>query len=471
MGTCATAGRSWDFTFGNQLRLEKAGFDGFFAVPRGRLMTESEQSGAPSFTEALKTWARIGVMSFGGPAGQIALMHKVLVDEKKWLEERTYLLALNFCTLLPGPEAMQLATYAGWRLHGVKGGLAAGLLFVIPGALVILALSALYAQWGAVPAVSAVFLGIKAAVLAIVVEALLRISKRSLKDSVEWGIAGAAFFAIFFLKVPFPLIVLGAALIGWWRGSRPGAVTPTPAVAAVPVPVLQTLRTIAIWLAVWIVPLLAVALAFGFDSVLAKLAWFFSKLAIVTFGGAYAVLAYMAQDVVQQYGWLTAGEMLDGLGLAETTPGPLILVTEFVGFLAAYRHGGGEPFLMGLLGALVVLWATFAPCFLWIFAGAPYIERIAGMPRLKSALSAITEAVVGVVLNLSLWFALHVIFRAVPEVIWGPLRFSLPELTSIDWTAAVLAVAAAFMLFRLHAGIAVVLGACGAAALALSVWS
>jgi chromate transporter len=422
---------------------------------------------SPTFGEAVKTWGRIGILSFGGPAGQIALMHKILVDEKKWLEERTYLLALNFCTLLPGPEAMQLATYAGWRLHGFKGGLAAGLLFVMPGALLTLTLSALYAVYGAVPAVTAAFVGIKAAVLAIVIEALLRISRRSLRDNVEWAIAGAAFVAIFFLKVPFPLIVLGAALIGWMRGNiAPVAITPSAPPA--PVAMSQTLAIIAVGLAVWIVPLLVIASIFGFDHVLAKLAWFFSKLAVVTFGGAYAVLAYMAQDVVQQYGWLSAGEMLDGLGLAETTPGPLILVNEFVGYLAAYRHGGGEPFLMGVLGALVVLWATFAPCFLWIFAGAPYIELIATMPRLKSALSAITAAVVGVVLNLSVWFALHVLFRKVAEVRFGPLDFSAPEVTSLDPIAALLAVLAAVLLFLLHAGIFTVLAICGAAALGLT---
>ena len=357
----------------------------------------------PSFAEAVKTWALIGVTSFGGPAGQIALMHKVIVEQKKWLDERTYLLALNFCTLLPGPEAMQLATYAGWRLHGVKGGLAAGLLFVLPGAFVILALSALYASYGTVPAVAAVFTGIKAAVLAIVVEALLRISRRSLKDRAEWGIAAAAFVAIFFFKVPFPLIVLAAAIVGFWRGMNDAKpLGGLEAADVTPVSTSETLRTIAVWLVIWIAPLALLAATFGSDHVLAKLAWFFSKMAIVTFGGAYAVLAYVAQDAVQIYGWLHPGEMLDGLGLAETTPGPLILVNEFVGYLAAYRHGGGPPLLMGVLGAATVLWATFAPCFLWIFAGAPYVARIAQMPRLKSALSAITAAVVGVVLNLSL---------------------------------------------------------------------
>ena len=417
----------------------------------------------PNFGEALRVWTRIGVTSFGGPAGQIALMHKILVDEKKWLDERTYLLALNFCTLLPGPEAMQLATYAGWRLHGVKGGLAAGLLFVLPGAALILVLSMLYAAFGSVLAVTALFTGIKAAVLAIVVEALLRISKKSLKDQTEYVVAALSFAAIFFLHVPFPLIVLAAGVFGYLRGL--GEQLETQVVVSVPVPVSQTLATIALWLAIWILPLALVAMIFGSDHVLAKLALFFSKLAVVTFGGAYAVLAYMAQDAVQVYGWMKPGEMLDGLGLAETTPGPLILVTEFVGYLAAYRQGGGSPVAMGILGAVVTLWATFAPCFLYIFAGAPYIERLKSAPRLKSALSAITAAVVGVVLNLSVWFAVHVIFRHVGDMSWGALHVPVPDVASLDWVALALALLAAGLLFRLHAGVMTVLGVCGGLAL------
>ena len=420
----------------------------------------------PAFGEALRVWGKIGLLSFGGPAGQIALMHRVLVDEKKWIDERTYLLALNFCTLLPGPEAMQLATYSGWRLHGVRGGLAAGLLFVLPGALLILLLSAFYASFGSAPAVTALFTGIKAAVLAVVIEALLRISKKSLKDPAEWALAALSFAAIFFFKVPFPVIVLAAAIFGYLRGIN--ANLEPVEVAVAPVPMSATLSSIGLWLAIWILPLLAVGLAFGADHVLAKLAVFFSKLAVVTFGGAYAVLAYMAQDAVQTYGWLQPGEMLDGLGLAETTPGPLILVTEFVGFLAAYRQGGGTPLAMGALGALVTLWATFAPCFLYIFAGAPYIEQLKNAPRLKSALSAITAAVVGVVLNLSVWFALHVLFRDAGNVDWGPLHLTVPNLASMDVTATALAVLAAVMLFRLHFGIVAVLAACGLGALAAS---
>ena len=419
----------------------------------------------PTYAQALRVWARIGLLSFGGPAGQIALMHRELVEERKWIDEGRYLNALNFCMLLPGPEAMQLATYVGWRLHGTKGGLTAGLLFVIPGALVVLALSMLYAAFGKVPLVEAVFVGIKAAVLAIVVEALLRIARRSLNGNVEWGIAAAAFVAIFFLAVPFPLIVLAAALIGFARGGNLAAAS-SVARTDIKVPIAQTIATVAVWLAIWIVPLAALTAVFGQTHVLSQIALLFSKLAVVTFGGAYAVLAYLAQDVVETHHWLTAGEMLDGLGLAETTPGPLILVTEFVGFLAAHRHGGGNPWIMGTLGALVTLWATFAPCFLWIFAGAPYIEKLNAEPRLKAALSAVTAAVVGVILNLTVWFALHVLFATVTERSAGPLRLHVPELASISWPALLLAGVAVVLLFLLHRGVLTTLAVCGALAFA-----
>jgi chromate transporter len=418
---------------------------------------------APSLGEALRVWAKIGVLSFGGPAGQIALMHRVLVDEKRWIDEPRFLSALNFCMLLPGPEATQLATYVGWRLHGVKGGLAAGLLFVLPGALVILALSLLYAGLGNLPVAQALFVGIQAAVLAIVVEALLRVAMRALKGGADWLIAGTAFAGIFFLKVPFPLIVIAAALYGFWRGIGQAreATVPAPAVSA-----LATARTGVVWLAIWVVPLLAVAGIFGGGHVLAEIGWFFSKLAVVTFGGAYAVLAYMAQDVVQHYRWLGPSEMLDGLGLAETTPGPLILVTEFVGFQAAFRHGGGNPWAMGTLGAVVALWATFAPCFLWIFAGAPYIERLNAEPKLKSALAAVTAAVVGVILNLTVWFGLHVLFASLHQVSAGPLSFLVPDPASLSLKAALLATVAAFLLFVLHRGILTTLAVCSALAFA-----
>jgi chromate transporter len=417
----------------------------------------------PTFAQAVRVWATIGLLSFGGPAGQIALMHRILVDERKWIDEPRYLTALNFCMLLPGPEAMQLATYVGWRLHGLKGGLAAGLLFVLPGACVVLVLSMLYAAFGKLPAAEALFVGVKAAVLAIVIEALLRIAKRALKGAVDYLIAAAAFVGIFFLSVPFPLIVLTAALFGFWRGMA----TAAPAASAVPagVPLVDTLRRAAAWLSIWLVPLAAVVLVFGPQHVLSQIAWFFSVLAVVTFGGAYAVLAYVAQAAVQGYGWLDAGEMLDGLGLAETTNGPLILVTEFVGYLAAYRFGGGEPLWTGVLGAAVTLWATFAPCFLWIFVGAPYVEWLNAQPRLKSALAAVTAAVVGVILNLTVWFALHVLFGNVAERFVGPLRLLLPDPASINAVALALAALAVGLLFVLHRGIITTLAICGALAL------
>lgn len=427
-----------------------------------------------SMSEVVGAFSRIGLLSFGGPAGQIAMMHKVLVDEKKWLSEPQFLTALNFCMLLPGPEAMQLATFAGWRLKGVAGGLIAGLLFVVPGAALMLAMALAYAAFGKLPVAEALFLGIKAAVLAIVVEALLRISRRALKRRSDWAIAAAAFVAIFAFGVPFPVIVLAAALVGFWRG---GGTTDAAAVAVPtsaeprPWPLAATLRTVALWLAIWIVPLLLVVASFGRDHVLSHLAWFFSKLAVVTFGGAYAVLAYMAQDVVEVYGWLSPGEMLDALGLAETTPGPLILVNEFVATLAAWRHGGGDsPLVMGCLGAAVALWATFAPCFLWIFAGAPYIDRLNANPRLKSALAAITAAVVGVVLNLTVWFALHVLFSRVSELRAGPLRMAMPDPTSLVNAALGLSSLAVVLMFVAHRGIATTLAICAGLATAGHAW-
>ena len=423
-------------------------------------------SAAPTFNEALAVWARIGVLSFGGPAGQIALMHRVLVDERKWIGEEPFLHALNFCMLLPGPEAMQLATYVGWRLHGTLGGLAAGLLFVLPGALVVLALSIAYALYGQLPFVEAAFVGIKAAVLVIVIEALLRVAKRALRGPAHWLIAGAAFVAIFFFDVPFPLVIAAAALLGYVLAATKAAAPPEPQSKTSPVPLGQTLRTASLWLAIWIVPLAIMALLFGRDHVFTDIAIFFSKLAIVTFGGAYSVLAYMAQQAVETYGWLSAGEMLDGLGLAETTPGPLILVTEFVGFLAGYRFGGEPKLVFGLLGAAITLWATFAPCFLWIFAGAPYVERLGTNPKLTGALSAVTAAVVGVILNLSLWFALHVFFAKVEPAWHGPLRLWLPDVSTLDLEAVALSCLAALLLLRLKLGIAATLAISASVALA-----
>ncbi|MCC7251299.1 chromate efflux transporter [Hyphomicrobium sp.] len=428
--------------------------------------TPSEAARAPSFDDVLKTFARIGVLSFGGPSAQIALMHRIIVDEKKWLDEPRYLSALSFCMLLPGPEAMQLATYVGWRLLGLAGGIAAGLLFVLPGALIVLALSMVYAAFGNVPLIEALFFGVKAAVLVIVVEALLRIARRALTLREHWIIAGLSFVAIFFFAAPFPLIVLAAALFGFFhvssRVAAAGASFAMPLIAT-----SRTLRTIGLWLLIWFVPLGAIAAVFGRDHVLSQLGVFFSKLAVVTFGGAYAVLAYMGQDVVAHYGWLDAGAMMDGLGLAETTPGPLILVTEFVGYLAAHRNGGGPPTLMGLLGAFVALWATFAPCFLWILAGAPYIEWITHQPRLRGALHAITAAVVGVILNLAIWFALHVFFTEVALVEAGPLKLWTPTLASLDWRVVALSAIAAFLIFKRRWDIPAVL--CVTAALALAI--
>jgi chromate transporter len=418
----------------------------------------------PTFAELLQVFGKIGLLSFGGPAGQIALMHKMLVDEKKWIEEGKYLHALNFCMLLPGPEAMQLATYVGWRLHGVAGGLAAGLLFVIPGAIVVLALSMLYAAFGKLPVAEALLTGVKAAVLAIVVEALLKIAKRGLKADADKWLAALAFIGIFFLRVPFPVIVLGAAIFGYVRGMSLPAPPPTADIA--PVPLAQTLATTALWLAIWIIPLLGVVAVYGQNHVLSQMAWFFSKLAVVTFGGAYAVLAFMGQDVVQSYGWLKPSEMVDGLGLAETTPGPLILVTEFVGFLAAFHNGGGNPWVMGTIGAVVTLWATFVPCLLWIFAGAPYVDRLHAEPRLKSALAAVTAAVVGVILNLTVWFALNVLFRKVTESDAGPLHLTIPDPMSLDPVAAVLAALAVWLMFWRHVAIIPTLAITGGLALA-----
>ena len=408
----------------------------------------------PSLFEATAKWAKIGVLSFGGPAAQIALMHKVVVEENKWLSEKQFLNALNFCMLLPGPEAMQLATYAGWRIHGILGGLIAGLLFVLPGALVILFLASLYSAYGDVPFVNALFLGIKAAVLVIVIEALLKVSKRALNSKWHYLMAAFSFVGIFFLELPYPLIVLTAGIIGFafaTGGSQSEQETSSSGVS-----LFKTLRTILTWLIIWWLPILLLW-ASGADEILTSIAIFFSKLAVVTFGGAYAVLAYMAQDAVETNNWLTATQMVDGLGLAETTPGPLILVTEFVGFLAAEKVGG---FWLGVVGAVVTLWVTFVPCFLWIFAGAPYIDHLSKQVRLSGALSFITAAVVGVILNLSVWFALNVLFAEIETSQVGPFKLLIPEIASLDWRVPVLTLLAAVMLFRQHWNVLYVLCLC-----------
>ena len=408
-----------------------------------------------TFSEALKVWARIGCLSFGGPAGQIALMHREIVEERQWLTEKEYLSALNFCMLLPGPEAMQLATYAGWKLHGVRGGLAAGLLFVLPGAFIVLALTMLYASFGKLPVIDAIFYGIKAAVLAIVIEALLRVAKRALKTNADWVIAALAFLALYVFDVPFPIIIIAAALFGFVRSS--GIKEEHTGV----LPSLASLgKTVGVWGIVWLLPLAALAMFLGPHHVLTEIGVFFSKLAVVTFGGAYAVLTYMAQAAVEQKGWLSGPEMIDGLALAETTPGPLILVTQFVGYLAASREMGS--IWGGIAGAVVTLWMTFAPCFLWIFAGAPYIDAIGKRPRLAGALAAITAAVVGVILNLSVWFGLHVLFGKVERFDGGWFKPWNPDWAHLDWFALGLSLVAALALLRFHLGIIKTLLLCAA---------
>ena len=385
-------------------------------------------------------------------------MHRVLVEERRWLDEREYLAALNFCMLLPGPEAMQLAAYSGWKLHGWRGGVTAGLLFVLPGAFVVLLLSAFYAAFGRLPAVSAIFFGVKAAVLAIVVEALIRVARRALTRAYEWWIAAAAFVALYLFAVPFPLVIASAALIGMFATREQRVVDASDRFS--PVSWQSTAVTALFWLALWLIPIALIAATFGSAHVFTQLALFFSKLAVVTFGGAYAVLSYMAQQAVDAYGWLDAREMVDGLGLAETTPGPLILVTEFVGFMAGYRGAGGLR--GGLIAAGITLWMTFVPCFLWIMTAAPFVERLRGSPRLSGALSAITAAVVGVILNLSLWFALHVTFTSVKRVQAVGMQPYLPELRSIDLASLALSIVAALALFRFRFGILKTLAVCAA---------
>ena len=414
----------------------------------------------PTLPEMTHVFARIGVLSFGGPAAQIALMHRELVEERGWVSEKDYLSALSFCMLLPGPEAMQLATWTGWRMHGTKGGLIAGLLFVLPGAAVVLALSMIYAAFGNLPLIAALFTGVQAAVVAIVIEALLRVSKRALKGRIHWIIAGAAFLGLFALNIPFPVIIIAAALFGAFTAKA----TPVTAAPSVQQPAAGTLSTLAIWGALWLIPL--AALWMFEQGLLFEIGFFFSKLAVVTFGGAYAVLAWMTQAVVQDKGWLTLPQMMDGLGLAETTPGPLILVTEFVGYLAAHKEGG---ILYGIAGAIVTLWMTFVPCFLWIFTFAPYIARITAAPRLAGALAAITAAVVGVIANLSLWFAAHVIFKSVGYFEAGPLRMIAPDITSLDPIALVIGLVAGWLLLLRHWSLPLVLllSSLAAAAVAL----
>lgn len=433
----------------------------------------------PSFTEALRVWLRVGLLSFGGPAAQIAVMHREVVDDRRWVSNARFLHALNFCMLLPGPEATQLATYLGWLMHGVKGGVAAGLLFLLPGAAVMLALSIIYATFGSVPLVAALFFGLKCAVLVLVVEALLRVAKRALHGAAPWALAAAAFLALALFAVPFPLVVLAALAIGYalptaFATTGHGRAKDGPpalldaAIAAEPgriarmAPAARRAGLIALALWLWPVVLLMGVPVWG------DIAWFFSKMAVVTFGGAYAVLAYVAQEAVDKYHWLTAPEMLAGLGLAETTPGPLILVLQFVGFLAGYHHGG----VMGGVGAsLLTLFVTFAPCFAWIFLGAPFVEKLHDVPRLKGALAGVTAAVVGVIANLAFWFGLRVIFAEVRRVPFGPAAIDVPVWATVQPAALGLALLAAVLLFGLKWGLARVLAVSAVAGLAVSLFA
>jgi chromate transporter len=430
----------------------------------------------------MKVWARVAALSFGGPAGQIAMMHRILVEEKRWIGERRFLHALNYCMLLPGPEAQQLAIYIGWLMHGTAGGLLAGILFVLPGFFAIMALSILYALLGGVGLVGALFFGLKAAVLAIVLQAVYRVGKRSLKNGVMIGLAAAAFLAIFVFDVPFPIIILAAAIIGYLGGragvpaflvdgghgsaggkevldaeSLLGEGTPAHAKPNL----VWSLKISGLLAFLWAVPVLALGFMLGWDNVFSQIALFFSKMAVVTFGGAYAVLAYVAQEAVETYGWLRPGEMLDGLGMAETTPGPLIIVTQFVGFMAAFRDPGAmSPLMAGILGGVLTTWVTFTPCFLWIFLGAPFVEALRGAKALNAALAAITAAVVGVILNLAIWFGLHVLFGEVREVRTAGLNLDVPTLSTLNVASLLLTFAAAVAIFRFKVGVIPVLLGC-----------
>ena len=416
----------------------------------------------PNLSEAVSVWTRIALLSFGGPAGQIAVMHHIIVEEKRWLGDARFLHALNFCMLLPGPEAQQLTVYIGWLMHRWVGGLIAGLLFILPGAIAVMMLSTIYALYGKVPVVTALYFGLKAAVLAIVLQAVLRIGAKALGNSVMIALAGGSFVAIFSFGVPFPLIILTAALIGFFSSrmglnafdvagheAKNGVIDEHDTLLGNDVPAHArgggggTRGVVMVMLALWVLPVTGIIVLLGWDHVFSDIAVFFSKMAIVTFGGAYAVLAYVAQAAVETYGWLEPGEMLDGLGMAETTPGPLIMVTQFVGFMGAFR--GSEtlmPLWAGFMGGLLTTWVTFVPCFLWIFLGAPHVEKIRESKSLSAALAAITAAVVGVILNLAVWFALHVIFRDVDTVRSYGLYMSVPVWDTLDITALILVVCA-----------------------------
>ncbi|MFL6721935.1 MAG: chromate efflux transporter [Sphingomonas sp.] len=436
------------------------------------------------FREAVKVWARIAALSFGGPAGQIAVMHRILVDEKRWIGEERFLHALNYCVLLPGPEAQQLAIYIGWLLHKTRGGLVAGTLFVLPGFVAILALSYLYVLLGRLPLIEGLFFGLKAAVLAIVIQAVVRVGSRALRNNALRALAAAAFVAIFFLRVPFPAIVLTAGLIGFFAGraglaafrgggahgsSSASLVRDRDTLLGEDLPehakanARWSLLISAVFVMLWLGPLAALLVFAGPHNVFSRIGFFFSEMAVVTFGGAYAVLAYVAQQAVQSYHWLSPREMLDGLGMAETTPGPLIMVTQFVGFLGAYRSGGAlNPLLAATLGAILTTWVTFVPCFLWIFLGAPFIERLRGNQALSAALAGITAAVVGVILNLAVWFSIHALFAQVHEHRFWLATIDLPVWQSVNFAALFLTLAAAVAVFRFRWNMLAVLGGCAA---------
>ena len=453
------------------------------AMTAASIQRDAPAHGIP-FGEAVRVWTKVAALSFGGPAGQIAVMHRILVEQKRWIGEARFLHALNYCMLLPGPEAQQLAIYIGWLLHKTKGGLVAGTLFVLPGFVSIMVLSWIYAAYGNVGVVQALFFGLKAAVLAVVLEAVVRIGRRALKNNIMVGLAAAAFVAIFFYGVPFPIIILTAGVIGFLGGhyrhpafsadgghgkasdreysdadsalgsEMPAHARPTTA---------WSLKIAAVFLVLWLAPVLILILWLGTGNVFSQIAVFFSKMAVVTFGGAYAVLAYVAQEAVNTYGWLKPGEMLDGLGMAETTPGPLIMVLQFVGFMGAFRAPGSlPPMVAGTLGGILATWVTFTPCFLWIFLGAPYIEVLRGNKALSAALATITAAVVGVVLNLAIWFALHVLFADLRPTEWLGMRVDVPTLSSVNLPSLVLTLGALIAVFRFKIGMIKVLLACSA---------
>ncbi|MFN4088088.1 MAG: chromate efflux transporter [Alphaproteobacteria bacterium] len=439
----------------------------------------SEAATFPSLREAVRVWARIALLSFGGPAGQIAVMHRILVEEKRWIGENRFLHALNFCMLLPGPEAQQLCIYIGWLLHRTLGGIIAGVFFVLPGVVAIMVLSWIYAIWGNVGLVEGIFFGLKAAVLAIVLQAVIRIGGRALRNGPMMGIAAAAFVAIFAFDMPFPLIVAVAGLFGFfgarsgWQAfgggsghGKLGEIQVADAESALGEEIPEHARPTrgqafglaAICLVLWLAPVLGLLVLLGFDHVFTDIALFFSAMAVVTFGGAYAVLAWVAQEAVGTFGWLSPGEMLDGLGMAETTPGPLIMVTQFVGFMGAFRESGAlSPLLAGTLGGLLATWVTFAPCFLWIFLGAPWIERLRQNEALSGALAAVTAGVVGVILNLAIWFGLHVLFDEVRVFSGLGMNMDVPVWRTLDPAAAVLVAAALLAVFHFRLGVFTVL--------------